>query len=73
MKLLDPSFLLASLLSGSVGIGYCIYGKRQKSWAPLVAGVLMVAASYLVGTALLMSLVCLGLMTGVYLLLKRGY
>jgi hypothetical protein len=70
---LNPSFLFASLLWGSIGVGYCIYGRRQQSWAPFVAGVLMVAVSYLVGSALLMSVICLGLMAAVYALLKRGY
>jgi hypothetical protein len=31
------------------------------------------AASYLVGSALLMSLICLGIMAAVYFLLKQGY
>jgi uncharacterized membrane protein HdeD (DUF308 family) len=69
----STSFLFASLVWGSVGVGYFVYGKKQGSWAPMVAGVVMVAISYFVGSALLMSLLCLALMAGVYLLLKRGY
>ena len=71
MNFLNPSFLFASLVWGSVGLGYCIYGKRQQSWIPMVGGVLMIAASFFISSALLMSLVCLGLMAGVYVLLKR--
>lgn len=69
----NTNFLFASLIWGSVGVGYFIYGKRQHSWAPMVGGVVMVAISYLVGSALLMSLLCLALMAGVYLLLKQGF
>jgi len=69
----SPSFLFASLFWGSVGFGYFIYGKKQSSWLPMVAGVGMMAAAYLIGSALLMSLVCVGLMTSVYFLLKLGY
>lgn len=69
----NTNFLFASLIWGSVGVGYFIYGKRQHSWAPMVGGIVMVAISYLVGSALLMSLLCLALMAGVYLLLKQGF
>ena len=71
--MLNTSFLFASLIWGSVGIGYFIYGKKQSSWPPMVAGVLMIAVSYFAGSALVMSLVCIGLIAAVYFLLKRGY
>ena len=73
VNLLNPSLLFASLLWGSIGIGYCIYGRRQKSVVPLAAGVAMIAVSYLADSVLMMSLVCIGLMAGVNLLLQRGY
>jgi len=65
--------LFASLLWGSVGLGYFIYGKKQSAWIPMVGGVAMMAISYLVSSALLMSLLSVGLMGVVYVLLKRGY
>ena len=69
----STSFLFASLVWGSVGVGYFIYGKRQGSWAPMVAGVLMVAVSYFVASVVLMSLICLATMAAVYVLLRQGY
>jgi hypothetical protein len=66
------SFLFASLLWGSVGLGYFIYGKRQQSLAAMGRGILMMVVSYFVGSALAMSLVCLGIMAVVYSLVKRG-
>jgi hypothetical protein len=39
----------------------------------MVGGILMVAVAYLVGSALLMSLICVVCMVAVYVLLKRGY
>jgi hypothetical protein len=71
--MLNASFLFASLIWGSVGLGYFIYGKKQSSWAPMVGGVLMMAASYFVSSALLMSVACAALILIVYFLLKRGY
>jgi len=69
---LNTSFLFASLIWGSVGLGYFIYGKKQGSWVPMVGGVAMMAASYFASSALLMTLLCLGLIATVYLILKRG-
>ncbi|HTL57770.1 MAG TPA: hypothetical protein VL361_18935 [Candidatus Limnocylindrales bacterium] len=69
----NASFLFASLIWGSVGFGYFIYGKKQSSWPPMAAGLLMMVASYFAGSALLMSLISLALIAAVYFLLKRGY
>ena len=69
----SASFLFASLLWGSVGFGYFIYGKKQQSLSPMIGGILMIIMSYFVGSALLMSLLCLGIAGAVYFLMKRGY
>ena len=71
--MLNTNFLFASLIWGSVGIGYFIYGKKQTSWPAMVGGVLIVAASYLAGSAWLMSVICLALMIAIYFLIKQGY
>ena len=73
MDLLNTNFLFASLIWGSVGAGYWIYGKRQSSMTAMLGGVAMIAISYLVSSWLLMSLICIGLGIGVYHLLKRGH
>ena len=69
----DTSFLFASLVWGSIGVGYWIYGKKQREMMPMIGGAAMVAMSYLVSSWLLMSLLCVALMIAVYLLVKRGY
>jgi len=69
----SASFLFASLIWGSIGVGYFIYGKKQQSPWPMVGGILMIVASYFIGSALLMSLVCLGIVAAVYSLLKQGF
>jgi hypothetical protein len=73
MNLLDPNFLFASLIWGSIGVGYTIYGRRQRSAVAFVGGVLMIAASYFIEGVLTMSLISLGLMVAVYYLIKQGY
>ena len=69
----NTNFLFASLIWGSVGVGYFIYGKKQGSWVPMTGGILMIVVSYFVGSALLMSLISIGLIAGIHALLRRGY
>lgn len=69
----NSSFLFASVLWGSVGVGYWAYGKKQRELMPMLGGVAIIAVSYLVSSWLLMTLLCLALMVAVYLLVKRGY
>jgi len=54
-------------------MGYFIYGKKQSSWPPMIGGVLMVAASYFIASALLMSLLGLAIIVAVYFLIRQGY
>jgi hypothetical protein len=67
------SFLFASLLWGSVGVGYFVYGKKQQSFSAMGGGILMILASYFVNSALLMSVLCAGIVAAVYTFIKRGY
>ena len=69
----NANFLFASLVWGSVGFGYFIYGKKQTSWPAMIGGIVMMASSYFVGSALLMSLICVILIVAIYFLLKQGY
>jgi len=69
----QPEFLFASLVWGSVGVGYFIYGKKQQVVSAMAGGILMILVSYFVGSALLMSLICAGIVAAVYFLIKRGY
>ena len=70
---MDATTLFLSVLFGAVGIGYFIYGKKQQSLSAMVGGILMVIVSYFIGSAVLMSLVCLGVVVAVYLVSKRGF
>jgi hypothetical protein len=69
----NGNFLLASIIWGSVGFGYWIYGWKQKAVVPLVGGAAITAASFFISNAGLMSLVCVALMVVVYWLAKQGY
>lgn len=67
------SFLWASLLWSSVGLGYFVYGKRQQVFSAMSGGVLLMAGSYFISSALWMSLGSLAIMAAVFWLTRRGY
>ena len=72
-NLFDTSFLFASLLWGSVGMGYFIYGKKQSATMPMIGGVVICAVSYVVSSWLLMTLLSIGIIVAIHWLMKRGY
>ena len=71
-SLLNTSFLFASLFWGSVAGGYLIYARKDRAIPPFLGGVAMMAASFLVTSWFWMSVLCLGLMVGVYFWMKQG-
>ena len=50
--------LLWGLLFGSIGLGYFIYGKKQRAAVPLLCGLALMAFPYFVSNTIL--LVCIG-------------
>jgi predicted membrane protein len=50
----DSSSLLWGLLFGSIGLGFFIYGKRQKAVVPLVCGLVLMIFPYFISNALLL-------------------
>jgi hypothetical protein len=71
--MLNSNMLFASLIWGGIGSGFFAYGWKQKSAIPLGIGVVMVALSYFVGSALYMSLAEVGTLVVMYWLKKQGY
>ncbi len=67
------NWLFVSLVWGSIGLGYCVYGRRQQSFSAFIGGIVMLLASYFIGSSLAMSVVCLGVAGAVYYLAKQGY
>lgn len=68
----NSSILFASLFWGSIGTGYFIYGKKQRSWPAMAGGIGMIGVSYFIGLVSLMSLASIAIMAGVYVLIKQG-
>ena len=72
VNIFDAKFLFASLIWGSIGVGYIIYAKKQQEIVPFIGGLVMIAVSYFVSSALLMSLISVAVIVTVHLLLRRG-
>ena len=66
----DSSTLIASLIWGSIGSGFAIYGWKQKEPLPLSIGIALVTISYFIASALWMSIVG-ALLVAVFGWLKR--
>ncbi len=45
---MDTASLLWGLLFGSMGVGFFLYGKRQRMAVPLVCGLLLIVYPYFV-------------------------
>ena len=50
----SEAFLLWSVLFSSIGLGFFVYGKRQRSPIPLLTGLALMSYPYFVGTVTLL-------------------
>ena len=50
---MNESWLLWSLLFGSVGLGFFVYGKKQKAVVPLVCGLALMIFPYFISNTFL--------------------
>jgi predicted membrane protein len=49
----SESWLLWGLLFGSIGLGFFVYGKRQRAVVPLVCGMALMVFPYFVSNTIL--------------------
>jgi 4-hydroxybenzoate polyprenyltransferase len=69
---INQNTLWASCLWSAIALGYCVYGKKQKSLTPWLGGFVMGAACFM-SSVLWMSLICIAAMFAVWWLLRQGY
>jgi hypothetical protein len=70
---LDGSSLFASLIWGGIGSAMFMFGWKQKSGIPLGIGMALVAISYFISSAVLMSVASVAVFVVMYCLKKQGY
>jgi hypothetical protein len=58
--------LLWSLLFGSIGLGYFIYGKKQSALVPLLCGLALMIFPYFVANTITLVAIGVGLMAVPY-------
>jgi hypothetical protein len=63
--------LFASVIWGAIGLGLFVYGKKQQAIVPLLGGLVLMAMTYLVSSALTMSLAGIAVLAGIYIFEKR--
>jgi hypothetical protein len=59
---MDTTSLFAGVILGSIGMGYLIYGKRQKKGMAFLSGVLLCAIPYFISNIFLLGLASAALM-----------
>ena len=58
---MSTSSLLWGLLFGSVGLGFLVYGKKQKAVVPLVCGLVLMIFPYFIANTILLVAIGVGL------------
>jgi len=54
---MDSQSIIWGLIFGSIGLGYFVYGKKQKSIVPLISGLGLMVFPYFVSNTLLLMIV----------------
>lgn len=72
MDLSNPAALISSILIGVIGMGLFVYGKKQQSLPPLLAGVMLCVFPYFVASVMLMWLITAGCLGGLYVAGRQG-
>ena len=62
MDAVSVSWLLWGLLFGSIGLGFFVYGKRQRAVVPLVCGMALMVFPYFVSSTILIVVIGVALM-----------
>jgi hypothetical protein len=65
---LNTSSLLWGLLFGSIGLGFFLYGRKQRAVVPLLCGLALMVFPYFVANAILLVAIGVGLMAIPYFL-----
>jgi hypothetical protein len=59
---LNTASLLWGLLFGSIGLGFAIYGRKQRAVVPLLCGLALMVFPYFVSNNILLVVIGVGLM-----------
>jgi hypothetical protein len=63
---MNESWLLWGLLFGSIGLGFFVYGRKQRAVVPLVCGLALMIFPYFVSSTVLLVVVGVALIAAPY-------
>jgi hypothetical protein len=69
---IDSGILFASLIWGTVGMGFFIFGKKQGSASALFGGLALMGISYFISSGLWMSVAAIAIIAGIYIWSKNS-
>jgi len=55
----SPLTLMMGVLFGSIGLGFFVYGKKQKAVIPFVSGIGLMALPYIISNIYILILLCI--------------
>ena len=55
----SPLTLMLGVLFGSIGLGFFVYGKKQKAAIPFVSGIGLMALPYFISNLYILILLCI--------------
>jgi hypothetical protein len=59
---MDGTSLMLSLLFGTIGVGYVMFGKKAERMSPLISGAALIVIPYFISNVILLIVVGLALM-----------
>jgi hypothetical protein len=65
---MSPGYLFVSLIAGTLGTGYFVYGRRQAEAVPMLAGAGLCIVPFFIGNLLLLIVVSAALLAAPFLL-----
>ena len=60
--MVDSTSLIVGLIFGSIGVGYCIYGRKQNNFVAFLAGLFLIGLPYAIDNTLILIGVSLAIM-----------
>jgi large-conductance mechanosensitive channel len=70
---LDPGSLFLSILISVVGLGFVIYGKRQRRAPQLVVGVVLMGYGYFVSSVIWMLVIAAAVLVALWSVIRLGW
>ncbi len=70
---LDPGSLFLSILISVVGLGFVIYGKRQRRAPQLVVGVVLMGYGYFVSSVVWMLVIAAAVLVALWSVIRLGW